>query len=840
MENVENPLGVFMVNRFGDRYLYAVNRSAFNSVGSESLYQSLFGDSLFLEYQLYVVVGTDSGVFPQYLAKKGIPIGTRYLFVELPEVLATITAGGALVGLPEEIVVTTVDRWEEEAAQLQFEEYVLLDAVRLQNSVASSDAYLPDYQVISWDLGLELNKRLHMIQASINCKLFIIRQVQNVADNKIGFAQTLAGAFAGRTAIVLAGGPSLLEALPWVRENRDRVVIIAVSRISKILLAHGIVPHIVATVDPQRISFEVSRELLRFPGGSDGPLLVNSHHASQLLVSQWHGRSVYTSSLFPWKTPLNADTLLYTGPTVGNFALSIAMNLGCSEIILAGIDLCFTPQGQTHAAGSNEDKVGPDLSRVSKRIETYGGWHADTNPGYAEALRALTVQARLAQAHGHKLYNCAKSAAKVPLIDFVAIDDFVVAPAEETPAALINRMVPEPTSQNRLSHYRLVQKELSRARRSFQEILNLSREALQCADGLFGTNGRERDFRHKIRMDKIERRLDQRYAEFTLLVKQFGLKKFLRILKAPTEPADWTDEQIETATRDYYESYIEGTETLIKLMDETLDRVAARIEEDKSHPKFDLVFTQWEKDEQPGRLRILRQKHPEVDAVMSGEERDRARELENAFEMMMTEERTEQVITLEQIHDVRHTRSKAQLLFGRKKLDDLQNMAEGLAKHPDPEKARPYLNFIRGLIAELRENPTEAMDNYQPLLEEGSPLTEDALLQIASLSLNAGDVDNAILALDCLSGISPAYLPPYGDLLKAIGRFEDAFNCYNRYLGMVPDDPSAMMRLAMFCQEAGITDGARELFQRILAKDPQNSAAQRFLDELNLSAPINT
>jgi tetratricopeptide (TPR) repeat protein len=837
MERAENNLGAFLVNNFGDRYLYNINRNAFNAIGSDALYTSMYGEKLFTEYQINIIIGTDSGIFPNFIDKHGIPTGSRFLFIEIPEVIDILSHEGMLENLPPEICITTLDSWAAQAEIFQLKEYIFFDSVHVCESLASNDANMPEYRDLSWKLNLDLKTVLHKIRTAFNCAPFILRQLENLAENRVSFAQTLVGAFSGRTAIILAGGPSLREALPWVRENRDRILIIAVSRISRILLDEGIVPHIIVSVDPQTISFEVSREMLSFAEGDNPPLFIYSHHASPLLVGQWGGKSLYTDSLFPWPTPLNCDSLSYSGPTVSNYALSLTMHMGCETIVLAGVDLCFSPEGQTHAEGSNENKVGPDLGQLSPRIETYGGLQADTNQGYAHSLQVLGIQAQLATALGHHLYNCSQKAAKVPYINFKPLDGINIPDFNETISEIISSRIPEPTSQERLAHYRLIRKELERARRKFQEILTLSQEALKCNDGLFGRNGMQRDFRHKIRMDKIERKLDRSYADFSLLVKRFGLKKFLKILKNPKDKKDWTDEQIETATRDYYEAYVEGTEQLIGIVDGTLQRIDARIEEEKETPDFARVFSQLEKDGHFGRMIMWSNRSPDKMRLMTSVETAEFQRLKQNFQCIMTEEQTSQIKLLEELHDVRHTRSKALLLFKRGEIQELETMANGLSGHPDQEKALPYLHFVRGLVAELGNDPGTAAAHYQQLL--GDPphsLAEDALLQIASLSISCNDIDNAILAVECLVGLSPAYLSPYGDLLKAIGRYEESFNAYNRYLAKAPDDVGVMMKLGIFCREAGLVDTAGELLQKVLEKDENNTAAQTLLEELNATS----
>lgn len=833
MSNPNTILGPFLSNQFGDRYLYAVNRDAFNKVGSDALYRSFFGDKLSAEYQFNVIIGTDSGILIKHIINSGIPTGARFLFIELPEVLNALETAGLLENLPSGVSVTTSDLWKQQAGDNQISDFIFLDAVYFHDSIAATDGNLPEYRNLSWIINQQLMTSIHRMQVANNSSPFILKQLENLPENRLAVSMFVHNIFPGRTAIILAGGPSLNGAFPWIRENRDRLVIIAVSRISRILLNEGVIPHFVVSVDPQKVSFDVSREMLNFADVPNPPLLVNSHHISTLLLSQWRGKSIYSGPLLPWKTKLNVNTLSFSGPTVSNYALSLAVHMGCKTIILAGVNLCFSAEGQTHAAGSNENKIGPDLGQVAPRVETYGGGHADSNQGYLEALEELEIQAQWALSLGAHIYNCSLDAAKIPHVEYKTLNEFNLPPADSTTSDILSALIPESTSKDRVAHYKVISRELTRTRAKLQEILNLSNEALRHCDGLFGKNGIKQDFRHKLQLDKIERRLDQNLGSYTKLVKQFGLKRFLSSLKGTSQAETMTDEQLEAATRQYYETYVDGTENLIKLLETTMERINARLEEEKNSPDFPTLITQWEKDKQFGRLNVWRSRYPEQAQEMTSAHQEKVRELEEKFSRTMTEEETLQIKLLEQYHDVSHTRSKALLLFRRKEQAELEAMAIGLKKHPDQEKALPYLHFVNGLLAELRNDPQEAVSHYENLFTDPPhALTEDALLQFASLAMQNHDLDNSLLAMECLANISPSYLPPYGDLLKAVGKFEDAFDVYNRYLGFAPDDVTALLTLGLLCKEAGMNEPAIDLFRRVLEKSPDNSAAHTMLQEM--------
>ncbi len=184
----------------------------------------------------------------------------------MPEVFSALEESGLLKDLPVEISVTTSGSWQKKAKEYQISDFIFLDAVLFLESLAATDANLSEYRNLSWTISQQLMTSIHRIQVANNSAPFILKQLENLPENRVAVSTVLHDLLPGRTAIVLAGGPSLNAALPWIRENRDRLVVIAVSRISRILLDEGIVPHFVVSVDPQKISFDVSREMLRFAG----------------------------------------------------------------------------------------------------------------------------------------------------------------------------------------------------------------------------------------------------------------------------------------------------------------------------------------------------------------------------------------------------------------------------------------------------------------------------------------------------------------------------------------------------------------------------------------------
>jgi hypothetical protein len=409
------PAGALATNAFGDRYLYNLNRGSFDKVSAQALFDAEFKESLLKENTLNIIIGTDSGLLPKYIQQQGIPSGSRYIFIEPEEVLEQLTQFHLLDNSSPEIVYTSPENWEEHAKALKLKEYSYLDAIKSFNAICAQQTVLDEYAELSW----QLTEALHIIhfryRTSIGGQLFLVRQLENVADN-IFPVTIFANAFQNKTVIILAGGPSLTDILPWVKENRHKLVIFSVSRISRQLIEAAIDPDFVFSVDPLDVNIDVSKEMFLF---SDKTILIHSYHVQPALLNQWHGRSLYLGTRLPWKSNLNIDNIHGTGPTVTNSALSIAHYFGFSKILLAGFDLCFTKEGITHAKGTDEQLAGPKYNSTSLKVETYSGEQRPTGQDYYMALLTLAKQAELITSGHCEIINLAATAAKVEHITHI-------------------------------------------------------------------------------------------------------------------------------------------------------------------------------------------------------------------------------------------------------------------------------------------------------------------------------------------------------------------------------------------------------------------------------------
>lgn len=208
----------------------------------------------------------------------------------------------------------------------------------------------------------------------------------------------LAGAGAGRPAIVVSAGPSLRRNMDLLAEPgvRDRVVIIAVQTVLKQLLARGIRPHFVTALDHHEISRRFYEGLTE--SDVEGVTLVAEPRANPAILSSFPGaiRCVQDDwiddVLGPPATPKGR---LPAGATVAHLAYSLARHMGCDPVIMIGQDLGFT-DGQYYAAGA--------------AIHTT--WAGELNPfrtlemlEWERIARSRRLLRRLEDVHGRPIYT---------------------------------------------------------------------------------------------------------------------------------------------------------------------------------------------------------------------------------------------------------------------------------------------------------------------------------------------------------------------------------------------------------------------------------------------------
>ncbi|MBM3350115.1 MAG: motility associated factor glycosyltransferase family protein, partial [Betaproteobacteria bacterium] len=152
-----------------------------------------------------------------------------------------------------------------------------------------------------------------------------------------------------KPAVIISAGPSLEKQLDLLREHQNNILMIAVGPAWKSLRAANIEPQIVVTVDPFEPNYT------HFEGlDAKREWLVTDFACNTDIVRTFKGPMIFGHSTPEKETLFRAIYgewgILLTGGSVANSAMSFALTLDASPIILVGQDLGYTG-GISHATG---------------------------------------------------------------------------------------------------------------------------------------------------------------------------------------------------------------------------------------------------------------------------------------------------------------------------------------------------------------------------------------------------------------------------------------------------------------------------------------------------------
>ena len=162
----------------------------------------------------------------------------------------------------------------------------------------------------------------------------------------------LDGVAAGDPLVLCGAGPSLDRLLPELRAGRDRAWYVALDTSVRPLLAAGIVPDLVVSIDPTPLN---GRHLSNLPTRRR-PWLVAEMSLDPAAMTGFHGRTfacrVNRADPWPWLETLDvAPTSVRAWGSVLTTACDVIMRMQPSRVAFAGIDLAFT-NGQPYCRGT--------------------------------------------------------------------------------------------------------------------------------------------------------------------------------------------------------------------------------------------------------------------------------------------------------------------------------------------------------------------------------------------------------------------------------------------------------------------------------------------------------
>ena len=799
----------FLTSPHGERYLHEANRDAFVRRPSAEVFERWFETDLGAEDTLHLIVGTDSGLLPRWLADRPPGAGSHRLFIELDEYRELL--GEAPAGIDgEDASLCAASDWEVALGALNPTRWLFGGKVVVVESVGCGSGYASGYPTLSRAVRTRIGEIVHSATVNVNARPFIEAQLRNAADARWPAAEVERPG-EGRTAIVLGGGPSLDEHLDWTIAHRDRLFVIAVSRITDRLLDAGLEPDAVMAIDPYHLLFDISKRGLEL----EGVPLVHAYHACPELVQQWRGPTLYTGRCLPWRNDAfdDADNLPPVGPTVSHAALWTAFRWGFEQILLTGFDLCYAPGGTTHAKGSVEALCAQLPSHYDARVETYSGRRAGTAVMFKIGRDELErMGERIAEA-GVRVYNLAAEAARVESIPHRSVDEVTL--GEPGPPS---RIGDGPSSAGK--HLATMRRELEAARKGLREIRRGCRDARRCLDGLHGKRGRAPDYRHKRKLDAVDRAMERGQARWMEIVKRYGALDLARCV-APRGFEAMDDDEFERWGRNYYRVVDASAKRLGELVVGAIERVEhRRLELDPDVPVERLV-DYWLGDDTPARALAFADDAAGGRASRTEAEREAIdRALAEHVSQLRTTDTGQRRRHLARQADAANALRAIALLHDEGGVEDLASIAEALDAMSG--EWAPLARWAEGQRAELVGDVPGALERYRLAIEHQADmnergdappagaerLLEDVLIRIANLQLSGGDGESALEALTVLSGISPAYVPRRATLLGLLGRLDEAATSLQDLIVAGQGDWRTAMQLADLYERAGAGEAA--------------------------------
>lgn len=824
-------------NAFGELSLFEINRNLFQNTDSSTVFRSHFGEAIFEEDRFYVIAGTDSGLLHRYILARGAPKGSRYLFLELPQILTLLKDVNNPPEKETDIFITTAEDWLTRAKAMEIEKYAYMGRLTLLRSQGVLHSHYNDYSPFWREIKKEFDAYTANIDIRINTRPFIICQIANLTENQIP-ATCLEQTFNGKTAVVLAGGPSLDELLPWVQQHRQNLLVIAASRISHALILAGIQPDISVSIDPQAMNLNISKDMLKFQSGT---LLVNNNHLSPKLLASWGGNKVYIGARYPWSTPLEPKHLPGCGgTTVTNFALDIAVKTGVSQIILGGVDFCFDKQGHTHASNSQEHATGlrPHLCQV--QVETNSGQMADTSIEYMDAGKHIDSQIKDDIAQNCRVINPSANSMRLLNVEHLSLDDIQVEPLKQPARKIITACIPSTDNKTRTRLYKEELGEVDRVLKELKAINELSSKALEYNNQIHIKEGLPNnpdntanliDQSMANKVDRIDAQINTKYANTIQFIKVYDISRFVNTLRLNVT------EQLEHLLQNsqiYFQALMDTSKELAIILREARARISSRLEEEKPQPNIQRLLEQWRKDQQPGRAIQWAQLHASYIKQLPEAQQKILHEFQDTYNRSMMISDKLRAMGLKGVAELtRSTAVRAKEYFLCQDEEGLLRLLASLQKHHDQKQATLFVQLVQGYLSELHNKQKEAIEFYQAITE--GPIHIDALMRLFELHIKTENINAGLDTLKTLSDMSPTYIPMYADLLQSTGDIDSSVEIYTEYLLAHPDDLDSMMKLGKIFRQCEMAEGVSWTMSYILAREPDNLAAHQLLSEMGLS-----
>jgi hypothetical protein len=813
MQTIETALGEVVLNDYFPTRL--------KQECSATIYKEYVGVTL-PEDKLYVVLGTDSALLVKYIQEIATT-GQRFICVDFPEVISFIKKTVELE--PEnKIEFYSFEEFNFELLYEQYQDYVIRNAIILLKSLIVDEGKGLYNGVYRREEENFHRFRIDRVD-NRNFKNTFDQQIANVCDLMHplhNIKDQLKGDVPG---IVLGGGPSLDDVIPWLKNNQGKVWIFAASRICNRLLKEGIVPDFIATLDPQELIFEYSKEMYHF---ADKSILITGEHPYPRLIQQWKGLKTYTRRRFPWAMR-SEENFISDGPTVTNAMFGMAVYLGVSKIYLAGVDFCFTLDGVCHESSSIESNMGirdrNDTFAINYRGERVGTniQLYDARNLFEEELLNLSKTWTNLQA-----INLNSGAAVINGIPHQALDSVRL---ENDKFDVIQVFKPflDYDIRSQKTFLKLLTTEINFASKWLDNMAKKAKKGLHLTSILFKTPKKQQERIHDVL--KLKKQLEIEVGPDYQTMVNYAYTDFMQSLTPVESEESMSQQEMVNALSGFFGGLKKGSEGFIEQLNLLKEEIEFRKFEIDENTGFTDLTKAWLSRNIPGKFYVwlehLSMHNLEYYQNVYPAE---VKMLETAFNEML------------------HDNSKLVARF-KTRLKNPQEYITQINKSCEQNLTHPIEKIISQLGALPKETFEEIQRYAEGVLFEMQNLPEKALIKYLEADLNktkpyvlkrlfslAFSLKEFELGLECLENLCKQdiqFLPTFAESLALLGNVIGAIEVLKTY-PLLMQDTAAFINLLKLYIQAGQVEQANVLLTHVESHAQlDQKLLQQYVDSLN-------
>lgn len=730
---------MFACNSVGDRYLPEFYPQSLKNKEYSLIWESSFSPIQYEQDHTYIFTGTDCGLLIKAFSIDYSDNPLSLIFVEDKSFIEAVRHECAdELAQMEFVKLLTIAEFKESTELHQFDNSLVAGRMSAIKCASVSLDNSGMYKAIEEKIHFLMNSHRWSVMNTVSRLPFLEQRLTNIPEMTVP-TTLLSNRFEQLTVVVLAAGPSLDDHIEWVKENRTKLVVIAVSRISKRLLSEGITPDIVSIIDPHTVSYEVSREALEF---QPAPILAFSDQGVAEIVSQWTGPKLYTGTRLPWRA--EEFEFRVNAPTVSNLAYALAELSNPHQIILLGLDFCLDEAGHTHALGNMEREKGVSLRTDMEEVQTYDGSIRLSSIDYYKSAKSLEKQI-LGCVANIRTINPSAGAMKLSGVEYVPLAELDL----DTPTcvdviqALRCEIEDKQTDSTWINDSA---KQLQQFLVKFSEFRSLALDGKKTVTAAKSNKINLQKCTSKL--NKIDHRIRHKHLEQRSFCINNTGHLFSEILDTGAKTGEiQSDESLEKSAV-IYTAYLRSIKAVIDMLKSTQNLLRLRKTESNS------VWTQELVDHfmalnLPRRILNSTAQLPEG-AFASAEL------LEKQQQNNKTKRLQEVIDTMEVSESSLFTALSG--AYTQQSADKLKHFRNVTGQMTDFKHHRIYTLLADAYLAEITDDTDKAMSRYQEIVDTGqTPLLEEALNRIAFLCIRIGDSETAMLTLTVLSEINPMY-----------------------------------------------------------------------------------